>query len=85
MLNPEGEVIEVLGKSGTHDTDIISIAREFDLKYKFPSAVLSEAENIANAIPKEEIKNVWIIEVKMYLQLIRRMQKILMMLCLLKN
>lgn len=56
MLNPEGEVIEVLGKSGTHDTDIISIAREFDLKYKFPSAVLSEAENIANAIPKEEIK-----------------------------
>ena len=56
MLNPEGEVIEVLGKSGTHDTDIISIAREFDLKYKFPSAVLSEAENIASVIPKEEIK-----------------------------
>ncbi len=45
MLNPEGEVLEVLGKSGSHDTDIISIAREFDLKYKFPSAVLSEAEN----------------------------------------
>ena len=57
MLNPEGEVIEVLGKSGSHETDIISIAREFDLKYKFPAAVLAEAENIPNAIPQEEIKN----------------------------
>ncbi|HEX9253086.1 MAG TPA: ribonuclease R [Ignavibacteriaceae bacterium] len=56
MLNPEGEVVEVLGKAGTHDTDIISIAREFDLKYKFPASVLSEAEGISNIIPKEEIK-----------------------------
>jgi len=56
MNNPEGEVIEVLGKSGTHDTDIISIAREFDLKYKFPASVLTEAENISSTIPKEEIK-----------------------------
>jgi len=56
MLNPEGEVIEVLGKAGTHDTDIISIAREFDLKYKFPSSVLAEAESISTEIPKDEIK-----------------------------
>lgn len=56
MLNPEGEVVEVLGKAGTHDTDIISIAREFDLKYKFPASVLSEADAISNIIPKEEIK-----------------------------
>jgi ribonuclease R len=56
MLNPEGEVVEVLGKSGSHDTDIISIAREFDLKYKFPASVLTEAENISSTIPKEEIK-----------------------------
>lgn len=56
MLNPEGEVIEVLGKAGTHDTDIISIAREFDLKYKFPTWVLAEADSIRNEIPKDEIK-----------------------------
>ncbi|HRN26334.1 MAG: ribonuclease R [Ignavibacteriaceae bacterium] len=56
MLNPEGEVIEVLGKSGSHETDIVSIAREFDLKYKFSAAVLAEAENISTAIPQEEIK-----------------------------
>lgn len=56
MINPEGEVVEVLGKAGTHDTDIISIAREFDLKYKFPASVLTEAENISSTIPKEELK-----------------------------
>lgn len=56
MLNPEGEVIEALGKAGTHDTEIISIARDFDLKYKFPASVLAEAESISNEIPKEEIK-----------------------------
>ena len=56
MLNPEGDVIEVLGKAGTHDTDIISIAREFDLKYKFPTSVLAEADSIRNEIPKDEIK-----------------------------
>jgi ribonuclease R len=57
MLNPEAEVVEVLGKSGTHETDIISIAREFELRYKFPASVLAEAESIPNLIPKEEIKN----------------------------
>jgi exoribonuclease R len=56
MLNPEGEVIEALGKAGTHDTEIISIARDFDLKYKFPASVLAEAESISNGISKEEIK-----------------------------
>ena len=56
MLNPEGDVIEVLGRAGTHDTDIISIAREFDLKYKFPASVLAEADSIRSEIPKDEIK-----------------------------
>lgn len=57
MLNPEGEVIEVLGKSGSHDTEILSLAREFDLNYKFPKAVLAEADRIVADIPKEELKN----------------------------
>ena len=56
MLNPEGEVIEVLGKSGSHDTQIISIAREFNLKYKFSSSVIAEADSIENTISKEEVK-----------------------------
>ncbi len=56
MLNPEGEVLEVLGKAGTHDTDIVSIAREFNLRYKFPKEVLDEADKIQAAISDEEIK-----------------------------
>ncbi len=35
MLNPEGEVLEVLGKSGSHGTEILSLAREFDLNINF--------------------------------------------------
>ena len=56
MLNPEGEVIEVLGKSGTHDSDILSVAREFELRYKFPNTVLTEGEKISEKIPEDEIK-----------------------------
>ena len=57
MLNPEGEVLEVLGKSGSHGTEILSLAREFDLKYKFPNNVLEEAESITLDFPKSELKN----------------------------
>ena len=56
MLNPEGEVLEVLGKSGSHDTEILSLAREFELKYKFDKNVLTEAEKISSSISSEDIK-----------------------------
>lgn len=54
-LNPEAEIIEVLGKSGTHDTEIISYARDFNLKYKFSPASINEAEKIKFYVSKEEI------------------------------
>ncbi|MGK9476608.1 ribonuclease R [Melioribacter sp. OK-6-Me] len=54
-LNPEGEIIEVLGKAGLYDTEIASIARELGLKYKFPKKVLKEANSIPDKIPEEEI------------------------------
>jgi ribonuclease R len=56
MLNPEGEVLEVLGKSGSHDTEILSLAREFELKYKFNPVAISEAERIDLKISGDEIK-----------------------------
>lgn len=56
MLNPEGDVIEVLGKSGTHDTEIISLARDFNLNYKFSNIALKETEKIPLMIPEDEIK-----------------------------
>lgn len=46
MPNPEGEVIQRLGKPGSFDTDINSIAKEFNLPYKFSQGVLKEAESI---------------------------------------
>ncbi|MCX6174428.1 MAG: ribonuclease R [Ignavibacteriales bacterium] len=57
LLNPEGRVIEILGKAGSYDAEIASIAREFGLTYKFPKAVLSEAESFTDIIPQTEINN----------------------------
>src|SRR5690606_10021873 len=56
MLNPEGEIIEVLGEAGSHDAEIISIAKEFNLPYRFPESVIEEAAAIASELPEEEIK-----------------------------
>ena len=57
MLNPEGEVIEVLGKAGSHDADILSLAREFNLRYKFSKSVIAETNKISVDIPDEEIRS----------------------------
>ncbi|RMD48105.1 MAG: RNB domain-containing ribonuclease, partial [Ignavibacteria bacterium] len=54
--NPEGEITEVLGKSGTYDVEIAAIAREFGIEYRFPTKVLKEANKISEEIPKEELK-----------------------------
>ena len=56
QLNPEGEIKEILGKAGSYDTEIASIAREFGLSYKFPSKVIKETDSIADKIPVSEIK-----------------------------
>ncbi|MEE9432378.1 MAG: ribonuclease R [Melioribacteraceae bacterium] len=55
-LNPEGKITEVLGKAGTYDTEIASIAKEFGIRYNFPKAVLTEAEQLVPTISDEEIK-----------------------------
>lgn len=54
-LNPEGEIIEVLGKAGSQDAEITSIAVDFGIRYKFSPKVLDEAEKINIKIPQEEI------------------------------
>ncbi len=56
QLNPEGKVKEILGKAGSYDAEISSIAREFGLTYKFPKEVEREAEAIPEMIPQSEIK-----------------------------
>jgi ribonuclease R len=56
MLNPEAEIIEVIGKSGSEETEVMALAREFNLPYKFPDKVISESDQIENEIPQAEIK-----------------------------
>jgi ribonuclease R len=56
MLNPEGEIIEVIGKAGSQDAEIVSIAKEFNLPYKFPVKVIDESEEVDASINEEEIK-----------------------------
>jgi len=72
QLNPEGEIAEVLGKAGSYDAEIASIAREFGIRYKFTKTVLHEAEHLNKNISSEEIskrldfraKNVFTIDPK---------------------
>ncbi len=54
--NPEGEIVEILGQSGDHETEMHSIIHEFGLPYKFPAHVLKESEKISTKISRDEIE-----------------------------
>ncbi len=54
---PEGKVVTVLGKAGSYDVEINSIAQEFGFSPQFEKKVLSEAKKIKVTIPEEEIKS----------------------------
>jgi len=56
-LNPEGEIIEVIGYPGEAGVDVASVVHSFQLGIKFPQAVDLEAKNILHEISIEEIKN----------------------------
>jgi ribonuclease R len=44
--NPFGEVIEILGKPGSNDTEMISILINQGIEYKFPTEVIEQAETV---------------------------------------
>jgi len=50
-VNPEGEIVEVLGPADKPGVDIESIIRKFDLPTKFPENVLAEAKGFADIVP----------------------------------
>jgi ribonuclease R len=54
--NPIGEVVDVLGIAGEHQTEMHAILAEFNLPYKFPKEVEDETNNISEIIPDEEYK-----------------------------
>ena len=53
--NSEGQVAEVLGKSGELSAEIKSVAREYHLTTEFPPEVLLEANTVSSVIPQIEI------------------------------
>jgi ribonuclease R len=56
VLNPEGKIIEVLGKKGSSKTEVESIVRELNIPYKFSENVLAEADKIEINVSPENLK-----------------------------
>jgi ribonuclease R len=49
-VNPEGELIEVLGPASAPGIDMLSIIRKYHLPTEFPRAVIGEAERIPETV-----------------------------------
>jgi ribonuclease R len=55
-VNPEGEIIEVLGRADAPGVDLLSVIRAYHLPSDFPKAVLDEAGGIQETVPPELAK-----------------------------
>jgi len=55
-VNPEGEIIEVLGAATAPGIDMLSIIRKYDLPTEFPKAVLDEANRIPQSVEQKLIQ-----------------------------
>lgn len=53
--NPEGRIIEIIGKAGEIKAEILSVIHQYNLPLTFPSNVISEAENVSEEIPSRVI------------------------------
>ena len=53
--SPFGEIIEVLGDAGDHNTEIHAVLAEYGLPYKFPEDVEEEANTLNQSIDEKEI------------------------------
>lgn len=51
---PEAKIVQVLGKEGTNDANVLSILAENDIKAPFPQEVVQYAEEIPEQIPARE-------------------------------
>jgi len=54
-VNPEGEIIEVLGPASAPGVDMLSIIRKYQLPREFPPAVEREADRISETVHPEEL------------------------------
>jgi ribonuclease R len=53
--NPEGVVLEVLGRSGDARVEVTSVARSFGLPERFPDPALREAEQLPGTIAESDL------------------------------
>ena len=56
-LNPEGEIIEVLGRTHEPDAEFKAILYKYDLNPKFPSAVEQQTKDVPDVVRPEDIGN----------------------------
>jgi ribonuclease R len=54
-VNPEGEIIEVLGPASAPGVDVLSIVRKYHLPTEFPPDVLEQAERISETVDAQQI------------------------------
>ena len=54
-VNPEGEIIEVLGPASAPGVDVLSIIRKYHLPTEFPSDVLDQSERIPESVDAQQI------------------------------
>lgn len=53
--NPEGSVVDILGKAGDNNTEMHAIMAEFGLPYEFEEELLNESKKISEEITQDEI------------------------------
>jgi ribonuclease R len=56
-LNPEGTIVEVLGRSGDPHAEVLSVAREFGLPSGFSPEVAREADSFPEQITPADLKH----------------------------
>ena len=54
-VNPEGEIIEVLGAATAPGIDMLSIVRKYDLPTAFPKSVIDEANRIPQSVEQRMV------------------------------
>ncbi|HJT80457.1 MAG TPA: ribonuclease R [Chthoniobacterales bacterium] len=68
-VNPEGEIVEVLGPADAPGVDLLSIVRNFHLPTEFPKSVRDEANRIPTEVPasalngREDLRSDFIITI----------------------
>src|SRR5438093_11754738 len=68
-VNPEGEIIEVLGPASTPGIDMLSIIRKYHLPAEFPNDVLDQSDRISEEIGerqldgREDLRNEFIVTI----------------------